>query len=66
MDANLTFKEHYNRCMKQARRAEGPLRVLTRMHGIVPERLRAIQIPCVQAVALYCSELWWDPKEIGR
>jgi len=63
MDGNLTFKEHHNRCMNKARAAEPRLRVLTRMHGIVPERVRAVQIGCVQAVALYGSELWWDPKE---
>jgi hypothetical protein len=66
MDAHLTFKEHHNRCMKKARAAEARLRVLTRMHGIVPEPVRAVQIACVQAVTLYGSELWWDPKEIGR
>ena len=36
------------------------------MHRIVPERVRAVPIGCVHAVALYGSELCWDPKEIGR
>jgi len=36
------------------------------MHGIVPERVRAVQISCVQAVTLYGSKLSWDPKETGR
>jgi hypothetical protein len=66
MDAHLTFKEHYNRCMKKARAAEARLRVLTRMHAIIPERVRAVQIAWDEAVALYGSELWVDPKEIGR
>ena len=66
MDAHLTFKEHHNRCMEKPRAAEARLRTLTKMHGIVPERVRAVQIACVQAVALYGSELWWDPREIGR
>jgi len=66
MDAHLTFKEHHNRCMKKARAAEARLRVLAKMHGIIPERVRAVQIACVQAVALYGSELWWDPREICR
>ena len=66
MDAHLTFKEHHNRCMKKARAAEARLRALTRMHGIIPERVRAIQFACIQAVALYGSELWWDQKETGR
>jgi hypothetical protein len=66
MDAHLTFKEHHNRCIKKARAAEAGQRVLTRMHTIVPERVWAVQIACVKAVALYGSELWWDTKHIGR
>jgi hypothetical protein len=66
MDALLMFKEHHNRYLKKARAAEARLCVLIRMHGIVQERVRAVQIACVQAVALYGSELWWDPKETGR
>jgi len=65
-DAYRSFKQHHNRCMKKARAAEARLRVLTRMHDIVPERAGAVQIACVQAVALYGSEVWWDPKEISR
>jgi len=66
MDAHLTFKEHHNWCMRKARLVEARLRVLTKMHGIIPEQVRAVQIACVQAVALYGNELWWDPGEIGR
>jgi len=66
MDAHLTFKEHHNRCMKKARAAEARLRVLTKMHGIIPERVRGVQITCVQAVALYGSEHLSHPREIGR
>jgi hypothetical protein len=66
MDAHLTFKQHHNRCMKKARAAEAQLRALTKMHGIVPERVRAVQIASVQAIALYGSERWSDPREIGR
>jgi len=66
MVAHLMFKEHHNRCMKKARAAEARLCALTRMHGMVPERVRAVQITCVQAIALDGSALWWDPREIGR
>jgi len=66
MYAHLTFKEHHNWCMQKARAAEARLHVLTKMHGIIPEGARAVQIACGQAVALYGCELWWDPKEIGR
>jgi hypothetical protein len=66
MDAHLTFKEHHNRCMKKARAAEARLRSLTRTYGVVPACVRAVQIAWVQAVALYGSELLWDPKEGSR
>jgi len=66
MDAHLTFKEHHNRCMKKARVVEARLRSLTKTYGDVPESVRAVQVACVQAVALYGSELWWDPREVGR
>jgi len=66
MDAHQTFKEHHIRCMNKARAADDRLRMLTRMHGIVPEKVSPVQIACVQGVALYGSKLWWDPNEIGR
>ena len=66
MDAHLTLKVHHNRCIEKARGAEARLCSLTRMQDIVPERVRAVQIAYVQAVVLYGSELWWDPREIGR
>jgi hypothetical protein len=66
MDAHLTLKEHHNRCMKKARAAEARIRTLTKMYGVLPESVRAFQVACIQAVALYESELWWDPSEAGR
>ena len=52
MHTHLTFQEHHNRCMKKARAAAARLGVITTMHGIIPERVRAVQIACIQAVAL--------------
>jgi hypothetical protein len=66
IDAHLTFKEHHNRCMKKARGAEARLQTLTKTYGEVPESVRPVQVAYVQAVALYRSELLWDPKELGR
>jgi len=66
MDTRLTFKEHHNRCMKTARGDKARLRTLTKTYGVVPESVRAVQIACVQAVTLYGSEVWWDPKDVGR
>jgi len=66
MYAHLTFKEHHNRCMKNARAAEARLRSLTKTYSVVPESVRAVQVACVQADTLYGSKLWWDPREVGR
>jgi hypothetical protein len=66
MDAHVTFKEHHNLCINKARAAEARLRVLTKMHGIIPDRLSAVLMTCDQAITLYGSELWWDPRAIGR
>jgi len=53
MDAHLTLKALHNRCMEMARAAEARLRALTRMQGMVPVRVTAIQTACIPAVALY-------------
>jgi len=66
MDAHLKFKEQHNRFMKKARAAEASLRTLSKTYGVVPESVRAVQVACIQAVALYRSELWWDPRDVGR
>jgi len=65
MDACLTLKEHHTRCMRKPRAAEATLRTLTTTSGIDPGSITAVQVACVQAVALCSSELWWDPKEVG-
>jgi hypothetical protein len=37
-----------------------------RMHRFVQERERAIQVVCVQAVAIYGNEFQWDQRETSR
>lgn len=66
MGAHLTLKEHHNQCMKKARAAKARLQTLTHTYRVEPESVRAYQVPCVQVFALNGSELWWDPKEVGR
>jgi len=66
MDAHLTLKEHHNWCMKKARAAAVRLWTLTKTYSVVPESVRAVQVACVEDVALYRSELWWDPMVVGR
>jgi len=41
-------------------------RTFTKTYGVVAESILDVQVVCVPAVALYGSELWWDPKEVGR
>jgi hypothetical protein len=52
--------------MKKARAKEARHRSLTKTYSIVPESVRAVQVACVQAVALYGSEIGWDPSEVGK
>jgi len=66
MDTHITFKDHHTQCMRKARAPAAQLHALTRMHRIIPEQSRAVEIACVQAFALYASELRWDPKDTGR
>jgi len=66
MDTHMTFKEHYNRCVKKARAAEARLRILTQTYGVVPDSVLAIQVVWFQGVALYANDLWWYHKEVGR
>jgi len=66
MDMHLMVNEHHNRFMKKARAAKGRLRTLTQTYRVVPESVMAIQVACVQAVALYASDLWWDPSQSRR
>jgi len=66
MHARLTLKDQHNRWMKKPMAAEARLRTVTTTYGIGRERVRAVQVACVQEVAMYGSELWWDPKEAGR
>jgi hypothetical protein len=44
IDAQLTFKEQHNQCMKKARAAEARLRSLTGAHGVVSACVRAVQV----------------------
>jgi hypothetical protein len=53
MEAHLMFKEHHKRGMKQARVTESRLGALTRMPGIVQERVQVVLTACVQAIVQY-------------
>ena len=32
--------------------------------GLIPDGIRRTQVACVQAVALYGSELWWKGEDV--
>lgn len=66
MDCHLTFKEHHNQGMKNARAVEARLRSLKAIHGVVPACARAVEVACVQAIALYGRPLWWDRTEASQ
>jgi len=66
VDAHLTFMEHHNQCTKKARAGEARIWSLPKTYDVVPESVMTVQVPCVQAVAIYGSELWCDPREVGR
>ena len=59
LDSSLTLKEHHRTRMRKARQAEDRLRRFTGQFGLTPEHCRRIQVACVQASALFGSELWW-------
>jgi len=52
--------------MKKSTAVQARFQSLTKTYRVVPQSVRAVQEACIQAVALYGSELWWDPKEVGR
>jgi hypothetical protein len=52
--------------MNNARAAEARVRTLTKLYCIVPERVWAVEVWWIQAVALHESALCWDPREVGR
>jgi len=61
MHTHPTFKEHHNRCMKQWRAPQAQLQSLAGMYGVLLTCLRPVHSASVQVVALYGSQLWWDP-----
>jgi len=66
MDAHLMFKERHNQRMKKARAADARFRTVTPTLRVFPETVLAVLVVCVQAVALYGSDLWWDTEDVGR
>jgi len=70
LDSQLTLKEHHEVRMKKARNAQNRLRRLAGQVGLSPENCRRVLSACVQASALFGSELWWKGENahgmVGR
>jgi ribonuclease HI len=64
IDSALTFRQHQHAMLKNARNAQARLRRLAGKMGLVPDSVRRTQVACVQAVALYGSELWWRGEAV--
>jgi len=65
MDVHRTLQEHHNWAIWKAKAAKARCQTLTMTFRVNPQSMRAIQIACDQAVALYESELCWDSEEVG-
>jgi hypothetical protein len=65
-NTHLTFREQHNRCRKKSRAAKARLGTLTTTYWSVEASIRAVQVPCIQEVALYACDLWWDPNRADR
>jgi hypothetical protein len=52
--------------MKKARVAEARVLTITQAYWVFPDSVKAVQEAFVEAVALYGSKIWWDPKEVGK
>jgi len=58
-------KVSHNRCMRKDWAAEARLRTLTTIYKVVTERVRSVQVACIQVVVLYGHELRGIPMKQG-
>jgi hypothetical protein len=63
IDGQLTFATHHNIMMRKARQAQVRLKGLCKTRGLPPANVQKIQIACIQAVALFGSEIWWKGQK---
>jgi hypothetical protein len=52
--------------MQKASAAEARLQTLTKTERVETESILPVQEACIQLVASYGSELWWELKEVDR
>ena len=63
LDSGLSFKAHYQTCMRKAQAAENRIQHLCQNHGLAPGLAHQVQVAAVQSVALYGAELWWQGQK---
>jgi len=66
LDSYLTLREHQKTMAKKARKAMTGLRRLKGQMGLTSANCRKVMMACVQAVAMYGSELWWRGDKKGN
>jgi len=70
LGSQLTLKEHHSTRLKDGRNAMTRLKRLTGQIGLSPENFRKVMTACIQSVAMFGAELWWEGTEkrgtIGR
>jgi len=60
LDSHLTLKDHQRAMMKKGRKALVRLRRLAGQMGVRSDNCRKVMTACVQSVAMYGTELWWE------
>jgi len=63
LDDMLTLNDPTKQTLVEASRAQNRVRSLMTKKGLSSDGCKQIQVPAVQAEALYGSELWWHGHE---
>ena len=63
LDSQLSFAAHHNVMMRKARAAQRQLKGLSTQRGLTAGNVRKVQVACIQAIALYGSEVWWKGQK---
>jgi len=70
LDSQLTLKEHHATRLKDGRNTMSRLKRLAGQMVFSPENCRKVLTACIQSVAMFGAELWWEGTEkqgtIGR
>ena len=64
LDSQLTLKGYQATRLKEGRKAKAKLHRLTGQMGLSPANCRKVMTACVQATAMFGSELWWKGDHV--